>query len=189
MIKRLRAIHDKVGASAFFRIRHLLGKERREFFVGHAGPLEGTAALHLRRRRDHDHRIAAALRAGLKQQRNIEHDHRCTAGLRFGQEFFPRGADQRMHESFEPGKRGVFTKHHRRELGAVDLAATGGARKGLLDERHRLSFIERVHNGVGIVHRYAFFGKEARGSRFAHAKRTGETENEGPFAAHGMRHP
>jgi hypothetical protein len=67
VIKRLRAIHDKVGASAFFRIRHLLGKERREFFVGHAGPLEGTAALHLRRRRDHDHRIAAALRAGLKQ--------------------------------------------------------------------------------------------------------------------------
>src|ERR1700688_2810020 len=62
MIEILRTVHDEIGAPALFRIGHLLIEKRRELVLGHAGPPEGALALDLGRGRDHDHRVAAALR-------------------------------------------------------------------------------------------------------------------------------
>src|SRR5579872_4541125 len=67
MIEGLRTVHDKVGAGALVRIRHLLGEKRGKFLCRHARPLEGAAALDLGRRRHYDHGVAAFGPAGLEQ--------------------------------------------------------------------------------------------------------------------------
>ena len=59
-VESFRGIHDEIGARALFGIRHLLGEDGGEFLLGHPGPLERPRALHVRRRRHHDHGVAAA---------------------------------------------------------------------------------------------------------------------------------
>src|SRR5437660_1569973 len=66
-IEALRGIHDKIGAAAFFSVRHLLSEDRFELFHGHAGALERTHPLHLRGCRYHHHGIDPSVAAALEQ--------------------------------------------------------------------------------------------------------------------------
>ena len=184
MIETLRTVEHEVGAPAFFRVRHLLRQKRGKFLLAHARPLEGALALELGRRRNHDDGVAAALAAGLEEERNVEQDHRRAARLRFGQKPLAGGADQRMHDCFEPRQRRGIAEHLRGELGAIDFAGGGRAGKRLLDRGNGFAFVEGVHHRVGIVNRHARLGKKLRGPRFAHAERAGQAQDERPLAAH-----
>jgi hypothetical protein len=184
-----RTIHDKIGAPALFLIGGLPGEEACEFLFGHSGPFEYACALHIGRRRDHDHGIAAPRAADFEQERDIENDDGIAAGLRRGEELVPRFADQRVHDGLKPCQRRLVIDDHGGELAAIDLAAGGAAGKGRLDGGSRAAFVKRMHGGVGIVHRHAGLGEELRGCGFAHADRAGQTQHKGSRGAHWARYP
>ena len=71
-----------------------------------------------------------------------------------------------------------IVEHARPELGAIDLAARGGARKRRLDRRRRLALIEAMHHRIGIVHRHAGLREEPGGRRLPHAERASQAEDE-----------
>ena len=93
-------------------------------------------------------------------------------------------------------ERGGVAENARGELVAIDLAAGGGAGKRRLDRGHGLALVEAVHHRVGVVHRHAFLGEEARRRRLSHSERAGEAEDEHAVcnslkaaAIHAASHP
>ena len=74
-----------------------------------------------------------AIAAGLEQERNIEHHDLLAARLGLGQQPPFGFVHQRMNDRLEPGERGAIAENTRGELGAIDLAARGRARKRRLD--------------------------------------------------------
>ena len=80
-------------AATFFLVRHLLGQQRGEFLLGHAGPLEHTPALQFRRRRNHYHRVAGPLRSCLEEERHVEHNHGGAARLSSREKLIARSLD------------------------------------------------------------------------------------------------
>ena len=177
-LEALRGIHDKIGAPPLFRIGHLLCQDRFELLRGHPGALEHTRALDLHRRRHNHDGVDALVGAGLEQERNIEHHDLVAARLGFGEKPAFGFVHEGVNDGFEPFERGVIAENAGGQPGAIDLAGRGGAGKGGLDRRHRVAFVKPMHDRVGIVHRHAFLGEEARRNRFPHTDRAGETENE-----------
>ena len=153
-------------------------QDRFELLQRHAGPLQHARALHVRRRRHHHHRVDPRIAAGLEQERNVEHRDRLAARLRLRQKFPLRLVHQRMHDRLQPPERIRIAQHARAELHAVDLAARHRAGKRRLDQRHRLAFVQTMHHRIGVMHRHARFGEEARGGGFAHSERAGQAEHE-----------
>ena len=76
----------------------------------------------------------------------------------------------------------AVVQHHAGKLGAVHLSADRVDPGNAAQWRHGFAFIERVHDGIGIVHRNAGFGKKPRRRRFPHAQRTGQAQNKRPIA-------
>src|SRR5215471_3732305 len=100
-IEALGSIHHKIGAATFFFVRHLFGKQGLEFLLRHAGPTEGSGALHLRRRSyDHD-RVDATISPGFKQQGNIEDRDGCARALRLVKKPRLFASNQWMNDSFQ----------------------------------------------------------------------------------------
>ena len=96
--------------------------------------------------------------------------------------------NKRMDDRLQLFQSSGIIEDPRSQLGAVDLAGFGGPGKGSLDRGYRLPCIQAVHDGIGIVHRHAFLGKEARGGRLAHAQGAGQTDDEhGPAIPHARR--
>ena len=127
--------------------------------------------------RDHHHRIDALLAAGLEQQRHVHHRDRRAGAFGIVEEFLVGGAQHRMNDLLEPLHRGGIVHHLRRQLGAIDLAVDGGARKRRLDRRRRLAFVELVNGGIGVVDRHAGLREQFCGGRFAHPDRAGQSKD------------
>ena len=179
-IESVRRIHHEIGAPALFGVRHLLGQQWRRAFPAScpAAPARAAAAPRpaptpprrrrpARRRRS---RTAAEYRAPRPSRRALP---------RVGQEAAARPrapADARSPPA--ACSAGGIVEHARRELAAIDLAVLRGARKRRFDRGHRLALVEPMHHRIGIVHRHAGLGEEARGGRFSHADRAGEAEHE-----------
>src|SRR6185312_10573731 len=89
------ARHNIVGLAPPQRIGHLLGEDRSEQRLGHAGPGQHAAALDEGRCRDCDHPVDATRAAGLVQKRNVEHRDRCAL------------------DALLPQKRGLVAPHQR----------------------------------------------------------------------------
>ena len=110
---------------------------------GHAGALQYPGALHLGRRRHHDHRIDPLIAASLEQEWNIEDGDLLSAHLRLGEQPTLGFVHQRMHDRLEPCERRGVAQHPRPELRAVDLAIRRRAGKRGLDGSHGFAFVER----------------------------------------------
>src|SRR5215204_5772759 len=91
---------------------------------------------------------------------------------------------QRMDDAFELLESSAVAQHTRSKCYAVDLPMRGGARKCRFNRRHRLTLIEAVHNGVGILHRLARFCEKTRGGGLAHSERASQAEHK-----HDVRGP
>ena len=89
------------------------------------------------------------------------------------------GAHERMHDRLEFLQPAGLAYHLLGQRLAIDDAVRDGARKGLGDERRGGAAVERVHGGVGVVHRHAERPEHARRHRLSHADRAGEAEDEG----------
>ena len=143
MVEILRSIHDKIGAPAFFRIRHLPGEKASNLSSVMPGPLEGALALHVGRRRHHHDGIADAARRRSRTGAGCRAPRRARRGPAPRPETRPAPPHQRMHDGLQPAERGAVAEHQRRELAAIDLAAIGGAGKRALDRGGGLALIER----------------------------------------------
>ena len=104
-VEAVAGVDDEIGPLALFGIRRLPGQDRLEFFRRHAGPRKHALALDLGRRGDDDDLVDAIGSAGLEQQRNVEHGERRAGGTMAREEGIGVGADQRMHDLFQPGDR------------------------------------------------------------------------------------
>lgn len=70
----------KIGASAFFRNRHLFCKDLRELGFRHRASVEDTRFLKVGAHRDTGNCIHRLIRPGFKEKRNVEDDNLSAAG-------------------------------------------------------------------------------------------------------------
>ena len=76
MLEPAARVDHEIRPRPLLGIRHLLGADRLERRLGHAGAGEHAGTLDLRRGRDDEDRVAAAVGPGLEQQRDVEDDQR-----------------------------------------------------------------------------------------------------------------
>ncbi len=77
------------------------------------------------RRRDHRHRMAAALAPGLEQERDVEHDHGRAALARAGEAAQHLGSHARVHDRVQALARLCIAEDERAQGLAVELARGG----------------------------------------------------------------
>ena len=168
----------KSARRRFSCVRHLLGQDGFELFHGHAGALKHARALDLA---GADTTTTASTRSSPPVSNR--------SGMSSTATFSPRASASArsrrsasctsgMNDGLEPFERRVVAQNARGQLVAIDLAVRGGAGKRRLDRRHRLALVEPMHDRIGVVHRHAFLGEEARRRRLSHAERAGQTEDE-----------
>ncbi len=171
--------NHEIGSAALGGVGHLLGADRHQPGGRHAGTAQHPLRLQESGAGDHRHPVAAALAAGFEQQRDVEHHEGDAASRVPAQERALGGADQRMQDGLQPLERRPVAEDPPPQLGAVDGAAGGDARKRRLDRRHRLATRAQqgMGGGVGIVHGDAQAPQHGRRRALAHADGAGETED------------
>ena len=118
-------VDHEIRSRSLLGIRHLLGADRLERRLGHAGTGEHAGALNLRRRGDDEDGVAAGLGPGLEQERDVEDDERRVRVA--GEEGAALVADQRMHDRLQPRELFGISEHRRTQGRPVKSQGTSYA--------------------------------------------------------------
>jgi hypothetical protein len=141
-----------------------------------------ASTLHLGRSGYHQDSVATGVPASFEQQWDVQHGEGAPFPLGLGEEGLFRPANERVHNLFQtPELAGLagLAEHYGAELGPIDHTIARGSGKGGLDQRRRLTTIERVNRQIGIMDGNAAGTKHGCGRRLAHADGSGQAENEG----------
>ncbi len=173
-------VDHKVRAGAFFRVRHLLGKDRVERRLGHARARQHAGALDLGRGGDDGDPVEPFVGAGLEEKRDIADSEpgACSPGI--GQEGFPVLRHQRVDRCLDLRKQARLGQDCRPQPAPVDAFRTDGIASKLGDLAHAGAFrsVKPVHRRIRAPGREAKIGEDGERGRFAHADRSGEAEHD-----------
>jgi hypothetical protein len=173
-------IDNEVGAAALFPVGHLALQDRAQLVRGHARPGHDARPLDHGRGGHDDDGVAAALGTGFEQQRDVEHDHRRAPGGGAGEETGLRLAHQRVQDRFQSLQHAGIVESDPAERPAVHRPVAHGV--GIMpgDGRHGgpAPAHQAVNDRIGIVDGHTQPAQHLRRGGFAHADRSGQTQDE-----------
>ena len=140
---------DKIGAPAFFTIRHLGAQDVGKAGLAHSRPAHDPFTLQAQGRRHDQHQMTPLDPAAFKEQRNVEDDKPLAAGARLRNDPPLGPAHDRMKDRLEAAQRRRVAKHQLTEAPAIDPSGFVG---GALPHPERAAEAENDHraaaNGV-----------------------------------------
>ena len=186
----LAGVDDEIGPPALLRIGHLLGQDRREFFLASCPAAPARAARWISAGAVTTTTLSTRSRPPVSNSSGMSstHDRRAGGAIAW------RGTHRRrrapadgrsLPASSAPSASPSTLLRQSSARSTTPSTTVPGKRR--LDQRRRLAGIEAMHRLVGIVDRHAGLREHLRRRRLAHADRAGEAEHDHRFRAPDRR--